>query len=262
MAYLQSVISQRAEPVRLPGGPGLAVREAEGPLRPFLLVHDVDEDGGSWDPVAERLNDAGHQVLAVDLRGHGRSDAPARGYDTDTCADDVACLLEELGLAGARSPVLVGHGWGANVAMSLAARRDGIAALGCLDGGWLRPSWRHATERDWQRAHDVTSGFEDGGQLHAERRRSIQRSIFLGDPRGWYPLVDVPVLLCPLAPPDGRPDPAGRGQATRTGVAEAVSGLPRARVSWYYGDDDALGCDPAALVDDLLRLAAWAEPAP
>ena len=262
MAYLQSVISERAEPVRLPGGPGLAVREADGPLRPFLLVHDLDADGGAWDRIAERLNQAGHQVLAVDLRGHGRSETPGRGYDTDTCADDLACLLEELGLAGARSPVLVGHGWGANVAMSLAARRDGIAGLGCLDGGWIRPSWRHATEQEWQQGYERTNHVEDGGQHRLERRRSILRSIYRGDPRGWYPLVDVPVLLCPMAPPDGRPDPTGRGQAARTGVAEAVSGLPRARVRWHYGDDDVLGSDPAALVDDLLGLATWAEPEP
>jgi hypothetical protein len=43
-------------------------------------------------------------------------------------------------------------------------------------------------------------------------------------------------------------------------VAEAVSRLPRARVSWYYGEDDPIGGEPSKLVDDLLRLAAEAEP--
>jgi lipase len=68
------------------------------------------------------------------------------------------------------------------------------------------------------------------------------------------------VVLCPLVPPDGRPDPAGRGTIARTGVAEASSRLPRARVSWYYGEGDAVSADPGKLVDDLLILAAEAEP--
>lgn len=33
------------------------------------------------------------------LRGHGRSDQPNRGYDLDTCADDIATLIEDPWLA-------------------------------------------------------------------------------------------------------------------------------------------------------------------
>ena len=246
--------SDRQDVVQLTGGPGLAVRGTDGPLRPFLLVHDLDADSRVWDEVAERLYAAGHQVAAVDLRGHGRSDAPSTGYDTDTCADDLSSLLDALGFTGARSPVVVGHGWGANVAMSLAARRDGVAAVCCLDGGWIRPAWRYSSfEECW-------AAWPRGGSATERRRRSIVRSLFFGEPRAWFPLVGIPVVLCPLVPPDGRPDPDGRGTATRTGVAEAVSRLPRARVSWYYGESDAVSADPGKLVGDLLILAAEAEP--
>jgi lipase len=183
---------------------------------------------------------------------------PAAGYDTDTCADDLSTLLDLLGFTGSRSPVVVGHRWGGNIAMSLAARRDGVAALCCLDGGWIRPAWQYGSfEECWAAAE---AHRPRGNGEADQRRRSIARSIFFGDPRAWYPLVRVPVALCPVVPPDGRPDPAGRGTAARTGVAEAVSRLPRARVSWYYGEDDAIGTDPGKLVDDLLMLAAEAEP--
>lgn len=244
--------SDRQDVVQLTGGPRLAVRGADGPLRPFLLVHDLGADSRVWDDVSERLYAAGHQVAAVDLRGHGRSDSPATGYDTDTCADDLSTLLDVLGFTGARSPVVVGHGWGANVVMSLAARRDGVAGVCCLDGGWIRPAWQYGSfEECW-----TAWGSEDANPHH----RAIVRSLFFGEPRAWFPLVGVPVVLCPVVPPDGRPDLGGRGTVARTGVAEAVSRLPMARVSWYYGEGDAISTDPTKLLDDLLMLASDAEP--
>jgi pimeloyl-ACP methyl ester carboxylesterase len=252
------VTSDRQDVVQLTGGPGLAVRGADGPLRPFLLVHDVDADSRVWDDVAERLYTAGHQVAAVDLRGHGRSEAPSAGYDTDTCADDLSTLLDVLGFTGGRAPVVVGHGWGANVVMSLAARRDGVAGVCCLDGGWIRPAWQYGSFEEywtvWGQAHPDADPAPDA------RRRSIVRSLFFGEPRAWFPLIGVPVVLCPVVPPDGRPDPAGRGTTARTGVAEAVSRLPKARVSWYYGEGNGIDIDPSKLLDDLLTLADEAEP--
>jgi hypothetical protein len=147
------------------------------------------------------------------------------------------------------------------VVLSLAARRGGAAAVCCVDGGWTRPAWRFGTEAQflaWAGPGATGGPVEDGPERG--RRAAVLGSLFRGDPRGWYPLVGVPVTLCPMAPPDGRPDPDGRGALARTGVAEAVSGLRRARVSWYYGDGDTLAVDPAKLVDDLLALAERAEP--
>jgi lipase len=240
--------------VQLTGGPRLTVRQSEGPLRPFLLVHDAGADSRSWDDVAERLALSGHGVAAVDLRGHGRSERPEDGYDTDTCADDVSTLLDELGFTGGRSAVVAGHGWGANVVLSMAARRDGVAGVACVGGGWLRPAWRFASFEDY------VASLSHDGELSAVRR-SIARSLFEGEPRAWYPLVEVPVTLCPVLPGDGEADPGGAGAATRTGIAEASARLPRARVSWYYGVGDVLHAEAARLSDELLALTSDVEPA-
>ena len=260
MSYGQRMASTlREDVVQLTGGPRLAVRDSDGPLRPFLLVHDAGADAGSWDDVAWRLTAAGHQVAAVDLRGHGHSQAPPAGYDTDTCADDLATLLDALGFTGGRSPIVVGHGWGGNVVLSLAARRDSVAAVCCLAGGWTRPAWRYASfEACWAALGPTPRQMVDDAEL--DRRRSILRSLYLGEPRAWYPLIKVPVVLCPVVPPDGQPDPSGNGAATRTGVAEATARLPTSRVSWYYGGPEVLSADPARIADDLLALAATAEP--
>ena len=78
--------------VRLPGGPRLALRRADGDRRPFLLVHGLSSNARLWDGIARRLAEAGHQVVAVDQRGHGRSEQVDDGYTTAQCAADLAAL--------------------------------------------------------------------------------------------------------------------------------------------------------------------------
>ena len=46
----------------------MALREAPGPLRPFLLVHGLSSNARLWDGVARRLAAAGHEVVAVAQR--------------------------------------------------------------------------------------------------------------------------------------------------------------------------------------------------
>jgi non-heme chloroperoxidase len=55
----------------------------------------------------------GFRCFAHDRRGHGRSSQPWNGYDYDTFADDLATLVEELGLERA---IHVGHSMGGEVA--------------------------------------------------------------------------------------------------------------------------------------------------
>jgi pimeloyl-ACP methyl ester carboxylesterase len=59
------------------------------------------------------------QVLYVDLRGHGRSDAGApETWTVDTWTSDLVALLDTLGV---ERPVVLGAGWGAFTAIRLAA---------------------------------------------------------------------------------------------------------------------------------------------
>ena len=70
--------------------------------------------------VAEALNAGGHTVVALDQRGHGRSDAPDTGYDLDTAVADLLAAMAALGLD---RPVVAGQSWGGNVALELGWRR-------------------------------------------------------------------------------------------------------------------------------------------
>jgi pimeloyl-ACP methyl ester carboxylesterase len=51
-----------------------------------------------WDYQIAAFANEGFRCIGFDRRGHGRSDQPARGYDFDTFADDVAALVENLDL--------------------------------------------------------------------------------------------------------------------------------------------------------------------
>ena len=103
-----------------------------------LLIHGLSNTAWSWAPVARRLV-AVHAVVAMDLRGHGLSDAPTEGYDPETLAEDVIAAAEGSGLlaGGDDRVVLAGHGFGAIVAAWAAADlADRCAGLVLVDGGW------------------------------------------------------------------------------------------------------------------------------
>jgi pimeloyl-ACP methyl ester carboxylesterase len=104
----------------------------------ILLVHGLSNTAWSWTPVARRLRAVRH-VVAMDLRGHGLSDAPTEGYDPPTLAEDALAVAEGSGLLAAAPDrvVLAGHGFGAIVAAWTAlAMGDRCAGLVLVDGGW------------------------------------------------------------------------------------------------------------------------------
>ena len=75
-----------------------------GSGRPLVLVHGYPHNRSLWAEQSQALSDAA-RVLAVDLRGHGESDAPDGPYSMDVFADDCAHLLDVLGI---HQPVVFG----------------------------------------------------------------------------------------------------------------------------------------------------------
>lgn len=76
-----------------------------------------------------------HRVIALDLRGCGRSARPDHGYDIPTLADDVAGLCRELGIAKA---VVAGHSLGGMIGVELAVRHPTLVrAVVAVDPGPL-----------------------------------------------------------------------------------------------------------------------------
>jgi pimeloyl-ACP methyl ester carboxylesterase len=109
----------------------IAALDWGGRGRPLLLVHANGFCAGVWDPLAHAL--AGdYRCIAVDVRGHGRSDTPSdrRALTFEAAASDLAPVLDALGVD---EVVALGHSSGGAGVILLAARRPGLvtAALLC-----------------------------------------------------------------------------------------------------------------------------------
>jgi non-heme chloroperoxidase len=76
---------------------------------PVVFSHGWPLTADAWDAQMLFLGERGYRVIAHDRRGHGRSSQPWNGNDMDTYADDLATLIDTLGLEGA---TLVGHSTG------------------------------------------------------------------------------------------------------------------------------------------------------
>jgi pimeloyl-ACP methyl ester carboxylesterase len=100
----------------------------------MVLLHGLSSNARIWDGVAPRLVEAGLRPVAIDQRGHGESEQPSSGYDFATVTSDLSHALRALGI---QAPLLVGHSWGANVALQFAAERSGaVAGVALVDGGF------------------------------------------------------------------------------------------------------------------------------
>ncbi len=84
---------------------------------PVLLVHGITASLEDWLPLVPHLVAAGRSVIAVDLRGHGRSTLGSERVSTRRLADDLAEVLDAFDL---RRSVVVGHSLGGYAALALA----------------------------------------------------------------------------------------------------------------------------------------------
>lgn len=100
----------------------------QGPA--VLLLHGYGETGDMWVPLAADLA-ADHFVIVPDLRGMGRSAKPEGGYDKKTQGQDMAGLLDALGIAAVD---LVTHDIGNMVGFAFAAQhRDRVHSFVLID---------------------------------------------------------------------------------------------------------------------------------
>jgi pimeloyl-ACP methyl ester carboxylesterase len=108
----------------------LYYEEAPGGAPPIVLVHGLGCDHSFMAPQFEAFAGT-HRIVAVDLRGHGRSDKPQQAYTIPAFADDLAWVLRELSL---ERSVVVGHSMGGAVGLELAAERpEWLAGVVVLD---------------------------------------------------------------------------------------------------------------------------------
>jgi pimeloyl-ACP methyl ester carboxylesterase len=136
--------------VRGAGEVRLAVRLHDGPSASapgLLLHHGLASSQRIWDLMLPRLTRT-FQVVTYDARGHGLSAKPASGYGFDTVIADAIAVLRATRL---RWALVVGHSWGASVALELAARHPrSVRGVVLVDGGLgaLRDAMDWATVKE------------------------------------------------------------------------------------------------------------------
>jgi pimeloyl-ACP methyl ester carboxylesterase len=111
------------------------VDEGSGP--PVLLLHGFPDSSALWRHQITALVEAGHRVIAPDLRGFGATDRPdgVAHYAMPTLVGDVLGVLDTLGIQRAD---VVGHDWGAGIAwMTAAFAPDRIRSITALSVGHL-----------------------------------------------------------------------------------------------------------------------------
>lgn len=141
----------------------------EGP--PLVLLHGLASNARIWDLTAPVLARS-HRAFALDQRGHGLTDKPEDGYDFAAVTADLAAFLEAQGL---QRPAIVGHSWGANVALQFAVSSpDAVSALIMVDGGFMEIS--AFPEMTWERAREM---------LAPPPLAGLKLDVFLAGARNW-----------------------------------------------------------------------------
>lgn len=132
--------------------------EAYGSGPPLVLLHGGLGSARRWEPYWPLLG-RHYQLVAPDLRGHGRTDNPTGTFSYRLMADDIAALIQVLGL---HQPAVCGYSDGGQVALELGMRYPALASALIVGGAFHRLS-------DDYRAGLRTLGFEAPGVVDVER---------------------------------------------------------------------------------------------
>jgi pimeloyl-ACP methyl ester carboxylesterase len=111
--------------------------ETLGAGRPLILLHGGLGSGEMFGPVRSALAEH-HQVIIPDLQGHGRTADIDRPMDIRLMADDIAALIDHIGL---EKPDLVGYSLGGGVALQTAVKHPEKVRRLVVASAHI---WRHA----------------------------------------------------------------------------------------------------------------------
>jgi pimeloyl-ACP methyl ester carboxylesterase len=259
----------------------------EPSFTPWVLTHGLASNKHLWDGVARRLAELGHAVVTVDQRGHGQSSKPDDGYDIDTCADDMADLLEHLGGRWHfhEEPAVAGQSWGGNVVLEMAHRHPHAASLiCCVDGGFIDLGSRYRKWADAEQAlappallgtpvaqieqwiDEVAADWPAEGRsatmanfevrpdgtiapwLSFEHHLMVLRGLWEHNPFASMPHVSTPTLI--IAAEDADPI-----WSKAEPVARSIDLLPTARAEWFRPAHHDVHAQKPDAVADLLHLS-------
>jgi len=141
--------------------------------RSVLMVHGMRGHAHWFSPVGPVVGQR-FRALALDLRGHGRSEHTAAA-SAGSFVDDVIALPEALGV---ERPILIGHSMGGSVALRAAMTlEDRIAGLILVDSGLAgqAPRWQRLL---WRLQHGLRIGRPPVRPAPPQRRRTTTARVY------------------------------------------------------------------------------------
>ncbi len=241
---------------------------AGGLSAPVIALHDLGAGPRVWDLVASRLASAGHPVAAVSLSSPAVSSLP-----------DLAAAVASVASALDWWPIVVGHRWGAALALEVASSFPSLTrAQVWIDGGTDRladlfpdlPTAIAATglgfvptdparaarlvglqHPDWP-SSAVEASLDGLGSLSVFDHANLMEAWWGQDPPALWPRVNVPVTLVPVT--DDTVSSTRAAPVTRSSVPTAAAALLRSTVHPVAGDSSVL-LDQPDLVAGLIVAA-------
>jgi pimeloyl-ACP methyl ester carboxylesterase len=166
---------------------------------PLLLLHGLADCGMVWLSLAEFLRDRYH-IIAPDLRGHGDSSKPDRGYSYAEIVADLEALMDRVGWTSAH---VVAHSWSAKVTAIWARQQpQRFRSLVLVDPFFINtmPSWIKLT---FPLIYRVLPFLKTMGPF-ASYEQAQQQARQLKQYRGWSPLQQAVFQASMEQKPDGR----------------------------------------------------------
>ncbi|HSB01367.1 MAG TPA: alpha/beta fold hydrolase [Anaerolineales bacterium] len=115
------------------------------PQRTFVFIHGFGGQAEQWQYQLQKFS-IENRVIALDLRGHGLSDQPGRGYDMPQLVNDLETALTLLKVKG--KFVLVGHSYGGALATDYALKHpervERLILIATAGEFKLQPTWKLA----------------------------------------------------------------------------------------------------------------------
>ena len=184
---------------------------AEGPARlPVIAIHGLTRNSADFGTIAPLIAATGRRVLALDVRGRGRSDRAAdpMTYQPPVYARDVLTLLDQAGVARA---VFLGTSMGGLITMALTAAAPERVAAAILNdiGPEVAPeglariasyTGQKVEIRSWQDAADYARRTNGAALPHygPEDWMTFARRVFREGPDG-VPVLDYdPDIAAPM----------------------------------------------------------------
>jgi pimeloyl-ACP methyl ester carboxylesterase len=166
------------------------LRVGQGP--DLVMIHGLTGNLAVWHFKIVPLLVDHFRILTYDLRGHGYSDVPAAGYTTGDMAGDLDGLMDSLRIERAH---LVGHSFGADIALHYALRNPGrVLAVAAIEAAL--PALIHLrTREDWVGwAYWAEVLERSGATVPPEHRCDLDYLIrlSLNLPKKWGPLRGLP----------------------------------------------------------------------